>query len=332
MLAGSSLGRAPRQAKPGQMNQELHSSTSGVLQFPKQDLALPIDLTRDYLVGKCEYFSAIGIWPSRVVLNPERWLDNFLEAEVEHALYLLNAFMYFDKTLVDQIFSVSIRTLGRLMTRDEWRNFLSSVVVTLVTGEEPNVTDSGHVFARKARSFGIPEERIMSPQQACQQIQRGFSGAVVFVDDFVGSGNQFIATWDRTYRTPYESFRVLAPMSGAKFYYCPAFCTQLGLRRINQGCPEVRVSPGVFIPDNYGALDTYSIIWPSHLKNTAEDFLRTSSARAGIPDTGGTEPDDWRGFASLGLTVAFENSVPDATLPIIYWEQNGWRPLMRRTP
>ena len=38
------------------MNQELHSSTSGVLQFPKQDLALPIDLTRDYLVGKCEYF------------------------------------------------------------------------------------------------------------------------------------------------------------------------------------------------------------------------------------------------------------------------------------
>ena len=172
----------------------------------------------------------------------------------------------------------------------------------------------------------------MSPEQACHQIQRGFSGAVVFVDDFVGSGNQFVETWYRTYRTPYESFKALAPMSRAKFYYCPAFCTQLGLRRINQECQEVSVNPGVFIPDNYGALAANSVVWPSHLKNTAEDFLRTASARAGIPDTGGTEPDDWRGFASLGLTVAFENSVPDATLPITYWEQNGWRPLMRRTP
>ena len=314
------------------MNQGPGTSTSGALHFPKQDLALPIDLTREYLVGKCEYFSAIGIWPSRVVLDPERWLDNFLEPELEHALYLLNAFLYFDQTLVDQIFSVSIRTVGRLMTMAQWRDFLSSVVVTLVTGEEPNVTDSSHVFARKARAFGIPQERIMSPQEACQKIQSASSGAVVFVDDFVGSGNQFIATWTRTYRTSHESFRILAPMSGAKFYYCPAFCTELGLRQINQVCPEVSVSPGVFIPANYGALDSESIIWPSHLKSTAEDFLRTSSTRAGIPDTGGNKPDDWRGFASLGLTFAFEDSVPDATLPIIYWEQNGWHPLMRRTP
>ena len=145
------------------MNQELDPPTLGSLQFPRQDLALPIDLTRDYLVGKCEYFSAIGIWPSRVVLDPDRWLDNFLDEELEHALYLLNAFMYFDQTLVDQIFSVSIRTIGRLMTRDEWRKFLSTVVVTLVTGEEPNVTDSSHVFARKARSFGIPGGKYHEP-------------------------------------------------------------------------------------------------------------------------------------------------------------------------
>ena len=276
-------------------------------------------------------FSAIGIWPSKVVLDPERWLDNFLEEELEHALYLLNAFMYFDQTLVDQIFSVAIRTVGRLMTRVEWANFLSSAIVTPVTGEEPNVTDSGHVFARKARSLGIPEERIVGPEQACQRIQSGFRGAIIFVDDFVGTGSQFIATWCRTYRTQYESFNNLAAMSRAQFYYCPAFCTQLGLRRINQECPEVRVSPGVLIPDNYGTLANDSIIWPSHLQHTAEDFLRTASVRAGIPDTGGTEPEDWRGFAALGLTIAFEDSVPDATLPIMYWEANGWRPLMRRT-
>ena len=306
------------------MTQEREPCALGSGQLPSQDLALPI-LTRDDLISKCDYFSSIGIWPSKMILDPERWLDNFLAEEIEHALYLLNAFMYFDTILVDQIFSASIRTIGRQMTSDQWREFLSSVLVTLVTGEEPNVTDSGHVFARKARSLGIPERSIIGPEQTCNQIQSGFNGAVIFVDDFVGSGTQFITTWCRTYRTPEESFKALAPMSRAKFYYCPAFCTLFGLKRINRECPEVTVNPGILIPDNYGALAPDSIVWPSRLKSTAEEFIRSASERAGIPDT------NWRGFASLGLTIAFEDSVPDATLPIIHWAQYGWCPLMRRT-
>ena len=313
------------------MTEEREPPTLGSVLLPNQDQALPIDLTRDYLISKCEYFSSIGIWPSRVVLDPERWLDNFLEEEVEHALYLLNAFMYFASALVDQIFSTSIRTIGRWMTRDQWKEFLGSLRVTIVTGEEPSVTDSGHLFARKARSLGIPEEHIISPEQACDWIQHGFNGPVVFVDDLVGSGNQFITTWRRTHLTQYDSFIALASIFPAKFYYCPAFCTEFGLKQIKSECPEVTVSPGILIPDNYGALAPDSIVWPSRLKSSAEEFIRSASERAGIPDTGGATADDWRGFASLGLTIAFEDSVPDATLPIIHWEQNGWRPLMRRT-
>ena len=297
----------------------------------KDDMALPRDLTRDYLIDKYEYFSSVGIWPDRNVIDTNRWLSNFLDEELEHALYLLNAFMYFSTTLVDQIFSASIRSIGRLMTTDQWMDFLDSLLITLVTGEVPNITDSGHLFARRARDLGIPQERIVSPEQACEQIRGGFNGPVVFVDDLVGSGNQFIETWHRSYGTQDQSFVALAPVSAAKFYYCPAFCTQFGLRRINCACPGVTVSSGVFIPANYGALAPDSVVWPSHLKSTAQDFLLSASQRAGIPDTGGTTADDWRGFASLGLTIAFEKSVPDATLPITYWDRNGWRPLMRRT-
>ena len=304
---------------------------AGLVVSPNHGLAATPDLTRDYLIGKCEYFSSIGIWPNRTTLDPERWLSNFLDEETEYALYLLNAFMYFSPVLIDQIFCTSIRAIGRQMTRDGWNRFLDSVLVTLVTGEEPNVTDSGHVFARRARALGVPQERIVSPEEACDRIHSGFDGALVFVDDLVGSGNQFIETWNRTYGSRNDSFLSLAPASPAKFYYCSAFSTQLGLERINSTCPEVVVSSGVFIPGSYGALAPDSVVWPSHLQSTAEEFLRSASARAGIPDTGGTTPNDWRGFAALGLTIAFEDSVPDATLPITYWEQNGWHPLMRRT-
>ena len=298
---------------------------------PNPDLALPTDLTQEILLGKCEYFAAIGIWPKKNVLDPELWLRNFLPSELDHALYLLNAFMYFSTDLVDQVFSTSIRTVGRLMTKSQWTNFLDKALFTLVTGEVPNVTDSGHVFVRKARSLGIPQERIMSPEEAFNQIQRGFNGAVVFVDDFVGSGNQFTETWYRPFLTSYGSFEDIVSASSATFYYCPAFCTQLGFDRIKYACSEVRVNPGVLIPENYNALAPDSIVWPTRLRSTAEDFLLSVSQRAGIPDTGGKEPDDWRGFASLGLTIAIEDSMPDATLPIIYWDKNDWRPLMRRT-
>jgi hypothetical protein len=57
--------------------------------------------------------------------------------------------------------------------------------------------------------------------------------------------------------------------------------------------------------------------------------LKRISERAGyIQENGG--PDDWRGFHGLGLTVAFEHGIPDASLPIFFSERNGWKPLMRR--
>ena len=307
------------------MAQEHEIPTPAAPSIPDPDLALPTDLTRKYVIDKCDYFSSIGIWPRKDTLDPDLWLTNFQSDEEPHALYLLNAFMYFSTDLVNQIFSTSIRTIGRLMTGDQWTRFLDEVLVTLVTGEVPSVTDSGHVFARKARSLGIPEGRIVSHDHVLRRMQAGFDQTVVFVDDFVGSGSQFTETWIRTQPYQHGSFKALAAASKAKFHYCPAFSTQAGLTSIKEAHPEVTVNPGVLIPGNYGAFAPDSIVWPSKLRPTAEDFLQSASIRAGIP-----EP-NWRGFASLGLTIAFEDSVPDATLPLMYWDQNGWHPLIRRT-
>jgi len=36
------------------------------------------------------------------------------------------------------------------------------------------------------------------------------------------------------------------------------------------------------------------------------------------------------GFHNLGLGVAFEHSVPDATLPVFWHSSDDWKPLRRR--
>ena len=49
-----------------------------------------------------------------------------------------------------------------------------------------------------AHTMGI-ESRVLAPEKAIEQVMSRRGGRVVFVDDFVGSGNQFRETWRREY-------------------------------------------------------------------------------------------------------------------------------------
>ena len=66
------------------------------------------------------------------------------------------------------------------------------------------------------------------------------------------------------------------------------------------------------------------------MRAEGQAWIADASRRGGVPDTNGAQPGDWRGFAKLGLALAFEHGVPDATLPLFYWDGPGWEPLMRR--
>lgn len=296
--------------------------------------ALP-RVTEEFVIQKCDYFASVQLWPLKEVLDPERWLKNFTGEEVEYAVHLLNQFLYFAEPLVDSIFAAAFQGLSRELvkpgdplkaSRQEWRSFVDSVIIVHVTGEIPSPADSGYSFARKSRRIlGIRQDQIMDSRKAIETLRSNSLRPVVFVDDFVGTGNQFRATWER------ENFRTVASDSRSSFYYCPAFCTERGARELERHCPEVKIRPGHFIPARYSAVARDSILWRPDQVEGAIEFLRRASARAGIPDTGGTQVNDWQGFWRLGLAFAFHNSVPDATLPIFYWSENGWQPLIPRT-
>jgi hypothetical protein len=245
--------------------------------------------------------------------------------------------MYYSEPLINEMFVAAFQGLSReimshspslLNVRAAWRTFVDSVMVTHVTGEIPNNTDSGYIFVRKARQLlGIPEERILNNQEVLLQLYNHGPQPVIFVDDFVGSGDQFITTWERQVSLPNSvtvSFKKLASRRGSQFFYCPTLCTQSGYERLERECPGVVVNPAHIISNRYSAFAADSLIWPPELLPTASDFIREASIRAGIHRI------SWRGYNDLGLAVAFLHSVPDATLPIIYWNENGWNPLIQR--
>lgn len=297
----------------------------------------PVKVTPEFALAKCNYFVDVQLWPIHSLIDPDMWLSNFKPEEMDHAVQLLYSFMYYSEPLIDEMFVASFQGLSReimsrspslLNVRAAWRAFVDSVIVTRVTGEIPSDTDSAYTFARKARQLlGIPEERILSPQEVLLQLYNHGPQPVVFVDDFVGSGDQFITTWERPVSLPNAvtvSFKKLASRRGSQFFYCPTLCTQSGYERLERECPGVTLSPAHIISNRYSAFAPDSLIWPPELLPTASDFIQEASIRAGVHGI------SWRGYNDLGLVVAFLRSVPDATLPIIYWNENGWKPLIQR--
>jgi hypothetical protein len=180
--------------------------------------------------------------------------------------------------------------------------------------------------------LGIQQQRILTPKGTLEQLAHAVDANVIFADDFVGSGNQFIETWERDYRLENGitlSFKAVASVrSGVRFYYCPLFSTTHGLEAISRSCPEVQVTPAHVLSERYSALHPNSLIWPDALRPTAVEFLRTASLRGGIPDTGGAHVDDWQGFQCQGLALAFSHSIPDATLGMLRWKGHKWQPLV----
>lgn len=289
----------------------------------------------DRLLARCRFFTQARVWPIDSRIHPERWLGNFTADEIPFAAELLTSFKYYSPEMVDALLVSVFQSLGTAIFdpfddvarfRTEWRDFIKTSVFTHVAGEHANASDSGHIFIRKLRQvIGIPEDRLFYHPEALEEAQR--TGCrLVFVDDFVGSGQQFIHTWKHqphgqtgnhsTFATSIDPERVL---------YCPLITTTKGLAEIaSHASGDIRVIAAHVLGPEYGVTHPDSVVWSATTRPDAMDFLTAASDRAGIA------PQERFGFASLGLTLGFDHSVPDATLRMFYWEGNGWNPLLIR--
>lgn len=304
----------------------------------------PTDLTREWVLSRCRYFAAVGLWPTKGDgFDPEGWLRNFLPEEERHALYLLNGYLYFSRRIIDRLFIETLQSLctaiadpsdGPPALRSRWMAFVRTALVVPVRGERPNPSDSGALFVRRARDLiAIDERRLLEPADAAGVVEASPDLSIIFVDDFLGTGNQMLSTWlDRTPRgggpTSRRSFAELAQESIGKYYYCPIVATADGIRNLAIHAPTVNIRAAHVLPDRANVFAPGSLAWPAELATTAEDFIRKASQRAKIPNDPSLTT-YWKGYRSLGLMVGFEHGVPDATLPVFYWNQNGWTPLWK---
>lgn len=294
---------------------------------------------------KCSDFADFHVWPLRGRMDPRLWLKNFTDEDQEVAHHLLNAFMFFSSDLTAQLFTTAIQnisTMAEWRARrpgnifEEWKSFLRRLTVTYVSGEIPRSTDSGQFVTRLARDrVGIPEEQILAPGDVLKRrLLNGDDSPLLFVDDFMGSGEQFMATWRQRHlvsgrRVSFEDVAAqgsdeLAPW---EIYFVPAVCTARGLASVVKECPLVQVSAGNVLEETYSVFHENSIVWPEELAGRGREMIERVSRQLRLPED--SDKWDYRGFRHQGLAVGFDHKVPDATIPLFRLNQENWKPLVR---
>lgn len=290
----------------------------------------------EIVAGKL-YLSAIGQWP-RVPAraNPERWLDQFAPQERELAEALLDNLIFFSDELTTKLFAAAIHSLSSKIcsgvdsyaaAKEKWSSFLDSCAITFPTGEVPGPTDSGHKFARLAKyELRFPENRIIQPEQLISYSWCHPKSNILFIDDFAGSGDQFLKTWYRSRTAPDRSVSSFASefRTATNVYYLPLIATAKSFDRIHGSAPGVGLHTSHLLGNEYSVIDSRSTICPPNQSHCIESTLGAIASRAGFNGNP-------NGYDDLALTLAFEHSIPDATLPAIHEYTEDWEPLMRPT-
>lgn len=293
-------------------------------------------MSRASILAARQSFSDWGIWPrQRADVDPVGWLNNFEPEDQELAEALLDAFVLFNADLTEQLFvsaCLSISALTRSAPADrlaEWRAFRSSALVTFPGSEDQNPADSGHRFAAIARNrVGFAEANLFAPAEAVRHLAAtSTSRPVVIVDDFLGTGEQFLESWRERVVVGRGRTSSLADevrrLGIMQCYLVAGVATWRGLDELKEETPEVEVVAAHILPPQASLRHPGTSLVPEHLLQGLESLVEKYSRKAGISS------DQW-GYRGLATTVGFEHGIPDSTLPL-YWHASAtWTPLRRR--
>jgi hypothetical protein len=293
------------------------------------------DVFINEVLAKCDVLKRAGLWPSEPLLRPRAWIQNFDPEDRPLAAFLLDKFTFYNKRFTDALLVASYFSIGDGMPKgpqaphyNDLLRSLHSAAFTPVRGERPNPTDSGYLLCRKARQLlGVPEERILETADA---LSHAYSGnTVVFLDDFVGSGDQFLRTWANPING--RSFQKAKASSGFIAIYVTLVTTDFGLDKIHKNAPEVAVcaTHTIETKSTVFGLTSSNLM----LKADIEAFLSKYSSRLRPTEDYIAKNPDFLiyGYKTRGLMLGFEHSIPDATLPI-FWSPgpSNWEPLIER--
>lgn len=297
------------------------SSTVHNFALPK-DYNVYVSLIQD----KVNSFLNLNIWEGIDKTVLRKWLKNFSTDEeryfahciLDHLIYRNDAQT---ESMLFNLISIDIPNLllkhkpldvYPFVTLGGFKNSSEPKVrLVCVKSEFDAPTKSSHFVARMLkRKMMINEKWIITPDQIQLCINSG-TKCFIFIDDFLGTGNQFNEMGIEI------GLQKMIKNSDLFFAYAPLTAHQFGIQFLNTEYPELKITC-------VEHLDECNSIF----KTAFNDGVNTEeSSRAFYMDLmkrkTGSSDGDLLGYGKLELAYAFEQSVPDNNLLLLYWNLNS---------
>lgn len=294
------------------------------------------DMYVNSVLEKCKLFGDCNLWSSEPKVRPKAWLQNFDEEERPIAAVLLDHFIFFGAIAVDQMLLTGFRRLQARIRQfggeEALNDFSRQVIFTAVCGEDPNPTDSGPMFCRKVRQLlALPDDRFKTLEKALHAANNGVP--IVFLDDFIGSGDQMLFTWEQD-AGPLESFKSLSEKNFLNVSYLSLVSTSKAHERLREKIPSLRLVYSHLADRTYSVYNLSNNPIRPDIENIPEkinDLLEKYYPKLNLPQYLTTVPERKFGYKEQGFLIAFDHSIPDASLPL-FWAtaSTNWTPLVRR--
>ncbi len=305
-------------------------ATSPLFQLPKDGA-----IYTKSVFSRCHDLIGYNVWSGIEPHRLDSWIANFKTPEERYfAARVLDVLIYRSDrqtvALMKQLFHRIIPDLARhrrlnSALRVVYRSLQDASVdpgvriVPVIPPDEPP-TKSGPTIARMLkRHLRFHEGWFMSPDDVHSTI--GHVAGFVFVDDFLGTGQQFLAFLRRA--------GLEALLSSGCFIYTPLAGHVRGLRDLHSAFPALHVDTVELLDDSHALFDEASGSFPDDVNSAeiARDFYYTLLDDRKIDIDGPNR----RGVGHFELTYAFEHAIPDNSLPVLSWRySDNWQPLFDR--
>lgn len=296
-------------------------------------LNLPINATTfaESVKAECKQLIELGLWDVRMA-RFESWIKQFCGNEEE----------FFSACLLDQIilrttqqFEAGLRSLLRsnlnsnlfsgapdleLSQKLASRNDPKLRLVPVICETDPPTKSGPLVLRRLQRSLQFNQQWMCWPWQAPDHIRAG-TEIIIFVDDFLGSGRQFVKFFNQW---KFHEFS-----EGVRYFYAPVVAHQQGIIHLKNELPAICVTSAETLGESHGffSAEVWSRLGQGNI--SAEEakawYLDFANQRGFSPKSIGP-----LGVGDLALTFGFSHSTPNNSLPILWYETSGWQPLLER--
>jgi hypothetical protein len=280
------------------------------------------------VINDCRQLINLGIWEIQMS-RFEGWIRQFCGEEEEYfsacLLYQLifRSTPQFDAGL-NSLFRSNLN--GTLKPYSMDMEFIYAIrgrmdpkirLIPVICESDPPTKSGPLVLRRIKRTLDVRDQWMCWPWQS----NDAEISTIIFVDDFLGSGKQFLNFFKK-----WEFDKI---SSNVQFIYVPVMAHRQGIDFIKTELPQVIVTAAEILESSHSFFSEDAWLELSQGSISAEDaknwYSDFATRKQLCPHSTGC-----LGTGDIAITVGFSHGTPNNTLPIFWYSNQNWQPILER--